>query len=157
MKSMHLNVALACILIASAAAWVLSQNNAQPAKAGTVQRIKIHGKALEGNLEGETAEPDATIYLPPGYETNRNSRYAAVRIGMKRPDVFSSMYILSACCLMNNPGAQAGGNRGAAPRGAAPRGAAPEGTRGQAPAIPPATGATAAPGTGRGDAARGAG
>src|SRR6185436_8252248 len=25
--------------------------------------------------------------------------YGAVRIAMKRPDVFSSLYILSACCL----------------------------------------------------------
>src|SRR5262249_7259208 len=25
--------------------------------------------------------------------------YGAVRIGMKRPDVFSSLYIMSACCL----------------------------------------------------------
>ena len=31
--------------------------------------------------------------------------YGAIRIGMKRPDVFSSLYILSACCLMNDPAA----------------------------------------------------
>ena len=31
--------------------------------------------------------------------------YGTIRIGMKRPDVFSSLYILSACCLMNNPAA----------------------------------------------------
>ena len=43
-----------------------------------MQRIKIHGKALEGNLEGETADPDVTIYLPPGYESNRNARYPVV-------------------------------------------------------------------------------
>jgi S-formylglutathione hydrolase len=29
--------------------------------------------------------------------------YGAIRIGMKRPDVFSSLYIMSACCLINNP------------------------------------------------------
>src|SRR5205814_7991147 len=41
-------------------------------------------------------------------------------------------YILSACCLLNNPGAQAQGNRanrGDAPRGDAPRG---DGARGDA-------------------------
>lgn len=32
--------------------------------------------------------------------------YGAARIGMKRPDVFSSLYIMSACCLLNDPGAQ---------------------------------------------------
>jgi len=29
--------------------------------------------------------------------------YGALRIGMKRPDVFSSLYIMSACCLTPNP------------------------------------------------------
>jgi len=29
--------------------------------------------------------------------------YGALRIGMKRPDVFSSLYIMSACCLTANP------------------------------------------------------
>src|SRR5438094_7184605 len=78
MTSMRLNAALACALIACAAAWVLSQTNVQPAKAGTVQRIKIHGKALEGNLEGETADPDVSIYLPPSYEMNKNRRYPVI-------------------------------------------------------------------------------
>jgi S-formylglutathione hydrolase FrmB len=44
--------------------------------------------------------------------------YGTVRIGMKRPDVFSSLYIMSACCLLSNPYAQA--NRGAAPAPATP-------------------------------------
>ena len=232
MKSVHRNIVLAGILTAAAAGIVLAKEDG-PAKKGAVQHIKVHGKALEGNLEGETADPDVTIYLPPDYETNKKARYpviyllhgytgtdatwtgrianvpeamdrdveaktargmivvmpnaytkyggsmysnsvttgdwesyiaedlvsymdknyrtipdrmsrgiaghsmggyGAVRIAMKRPDVFSSLYILSACCLMNNPGA---GNRGAAPRGAAPRGETP---------APPAN---------RGDAARG--
>jgi S-formylglutathione hydrolase FrmB len=55
--------------------------------------------------------------------------YGTVRIGMKRPDVFSSLYIMSACCLLTNPYAQA--NRGAAPATPA---AAPAETRGQQPA-----------------------
>lgn len=40
--------------------------------------------------------------------------YGALRIGMKRPDAFSSLYSLSACCLMNDPVifAESGGNRG---------------------------------------------
>jgi hypothetical protein len=29
--------------------------------------------------------------------------YGAIRIGMKRPDVFSTLYVMSACCLINNP------------------------------------------------------
>jgi S-formylglutathione hydrolase len=175
------------------------QAQTQPAsRPGTVEHIKVHGKSLEGNLEGDSADPDVTVYLPPSYATERGRRYpviyllhgyggtdgtwtgrlaklpesadklvaagtlhemivvmpsayslhkgsmysssvtsgdwesyvahdlvaytdghyrtipdrmsrglaghsmggyGAVRIGMKRPDVFSSLYILSACCL----------------------------------------------------------
>jgi enterochelin esterase-like enzyme len=166
---------------------------------GSLEKIVVHGKALEGNLEGDSADRDVTIYLPPSYATERTRRYpvvyllhgyggrddtfngrlaklagsadtlaasaggfhemivvmpnayslhkgsmysnspttgdwetflardlvtyvdghyrtiadrlsrglgghsmggyGAVRIGMKRPDVFSSLYIMSACCL----------------------------------------------------------
>ena len=169
-------------------------------RTGTVERIKVHGRALEGNLEGDSPDRDVTIYLPPSYATERTRRYpvvyllhgyggtdanwtgrqvdvpaianravagrvremivvmpnafslhkgsmysssvttgdweayvardlvaymdghyrtipermsrglagasmggyGAVRIGMKRPDVFSSLYVLSACCLTAN-------------------------------------------------------
>ena len=166
--------------------------------AGVVEHIKVHGQALEGNLEGDSPDREVTIYLPPSYATERARRYpvvyllhgyggtdgdwtgrlakfprsptssslpaplhemivvmpnafslhkgsmysnsvtsgdwetyiahdlvayvdghyrtipdrlsrglaghsmggyGAVRIGMKRPDVFSSLYMLSACCL----------------------------------------------------------
>jgi len=202
---------------------VLSQKSPSTTK-GTLERIKVHGKSLEGNLEGETADPDVSIYFPPRYETNRNRRYpviyllhgygltdqywtglsnivagvnvpeaigvnvpeamdkdiaaglagemivvmpnaytkyagsmysssvttgdweayiaddlvsymdknyrtipnrmsrgiaghsmggyGAIRIAMKRPDVFSSMYNLSACCLLNDPVPQQEGTRG---------------------------------------------
>jgi pimeloyl-ACP methyl ester carboxylesterase len=168
---------------------------------GRVEQIKVHGKALEGNLEGDSPDRDVTVYLPPSYNTDRTRRYpvvyllhgyggtdanwtgrqanvpesadrlaaaggfhemivvmpnaftlhkgsmysnsvttgdwetyiagdlvsyvddhyrtlvgrasrglagapmggyGAVRIAMKRPDVFSSLYILSACCLTAN-------------------------------------------------------
>ena len=196
---------------------VLTQTHAAPK--GVVERIKVHGKSLEGNLEGDTPDRDVFVYVPPSYATNRNQRYPVVyllhgygltaerwmpftnlaeaadkdiaagtmkemilvnpdaftkysgsmysaspttgdwetylaedlvayvdshyrtiadrmsrglgghsmggygtiRIGMKRPDVFSSLYIMSACCLMNNPGG--GGNRGAGNRGEGARGA----------------------------------
>ena len=202
-------------------------------KKGTVEKVSVHGAALQGNLEGDSPDRDVFIYLPPGYATNRNQRYPVVyllhgygltaerwmsftrladaadkdiaagtmkemilvnpdaftkysgsmysasvttgdwesyiaddlvayvdshyrtianrmsrglgghsmggygtiRIGMKRPDVFGSLYIMSACCLMNQP--FPAGNRGAAPsergdsRGASARSEAPEGARGQ--------------------------
>ena len=34
---------------------------------GTVERITVHGKALEGNLSGDRADREVAVYLPPGY------------------------------------------------------------------------------------------
>ena len=45
---------------------------------GTLQRVKVHGKSLEGNLMGESAEPEVSIYLPPSYGSERNRRYPVV-------------------------------------------------------------------------------
>ncbi len=197
---------IASLLLAlGLAAPAFSQNK------GSVEHIKVHGKSLEGNLEGDSPDRDVFVYLPPSYGANRNRRYpvvyllhgygltgerwmsfanlaelsdkdiaagsmkemilvnpdahtvydgsmysssattgdwetfvaedlvsyidghyrtipdrmsrglgghsmggyGTVRIGMKRPDVFSSLYIMSACCLLTNPYEQA--NRGAAP------------------------------------------
>jgi S-formylglutathione hydrolase len=168
---------------------------------GTVEKIKVHGKSLEGNLEGDSPDRDVFVYLPPSYAKNPNRRYpvvyflhgyginaerywnimtvpetadklmaagtahemilvhpdaftiydgsmysnspttgdwedfiaqdlvsyidshyrtiatlesrglaghsmggyGTVRIGMKHPEVFSALYAMSSCCLMNNP------------------------------------------------------
>ena len=45
---------------------------------GTVQRIKVHGKGLEGNLEGDSADRYVSVYLPAGYKNNPNRRYPVV-------------------------------------------------------------------------------
>ena len=55
-----------------------AQSAAPTISAGKVEHIKIHGKALEGNLEGDSADPEVTIYLPPSYATNANRRYPVV-------------------------------------------------------------------------------
>ena len=172
-----------------------------PTAAGSIERITVHGKALEGNLEADSPDRDVTVYLPPSYATDQKRRfpvvyllhgyggqddtftarlaslqesgdrmaaaqgfseqivvtpnaytlhkgsmystsptigdwerfiaedlvayidshyrtlparlsrglaghsmggYGALRIGMKRPDVFMSLYIMSACCLTAN-------------------------------------------------------
>jgi S-formylglutathione hydrolase FrmB len=56
--------------------------SAAPAQAvaikGKLERIKVHGKSLEGNLMGESAEPEVSIYLPPSYATNTTRRYPVV-------------------------------------------------------------------------------
>jgi S-formylglutathione hydrolase FrmB len=48
------------------------------AKPLTVEHIKIHGAALEGNLEGDAVDRDAIVYLPPSYAKNKNRRYPVV-------------------------------------------------------------------------------
>ncbi|HEY3836172.1 MAG TPA: esterase, partial [Bryobacteraceae bacterium] len=48
------------------------------AKPVTVERIKIHGRALEGNLEGDEVDRDVIVFLPPGYATQKNRHYPVV-------------------------------------------------------------------------------
>jgi len=180
------------------------------AKKGTFEKIKVHGKALEGNLEGDSPDRDVFVYLPPSYGSeparrypvvyflhgygigaeqywnimtvpdaadkggsremilvhpdantiyngsmysnspttgdweayvtqdlvgyidshyrtvaDRNSRglaghsmggYGTFRIGMKHPEVFSALYAMSSCCLMNNPQPPGQGKQAAAPK-----------------------------------------
>ena len=209
---------LVCVLTLAVAVPAFAQTGATVKKA-TVEKVSVHGAALQGNLEGDSPERDVFIYLPPSYASNRNQRYPVVyllhgygltaerwmsftklaeaadkdiasgtmrdmilvnpdaftkysgsmysaspttgdwesyiaddlvayvdrhyrtianrmsrglgghsmggygtiRIGMKRPDVFSSLYIMSACCLMNAP-FPTNGNRGAGARGEGARG-----------------------------------
>ena len=44
----------------------------------TVERIKMHGASLEGNLEGEAVDRDVLVFLPPGYARDRSRRYPVV-------------------------------------------------------------------------------
>ena len=178
-----------------------TEKRSETIKKGTVERIKVHGKSLEGNLEGDSPDRDVFVYVPPSYATNTNRRYpvlyflhgygvkaetywnlmtvpdaadaaladgslremilvhpdsftvysgsmysnslttgdweayissdlvgyidshyrtivaraarglaghsmggyGTMRIGMKHPEVFSALYAMSSCCLMNNP------------------------------------------------------
>ena len=71
--------------MASWAVWVIAMVSfahagplpAQPAR-GTLERIKVHGASLEGNLEGDDATRDVFVYLPPGYEREPTRRYPVV-------------------------------------------------------------------------------
>ena len=48
------------------------------AKPVTVERIKIHGAALDNNLEGDAVDRDVIVFLPPSYATQKNRRYPVV-------------------------------------------------------------------------------
>ena len=50
----------------------------QGAKPVTVEHIKIHGAALEGNLEGDAVDRDVIVFLPPGYQKDKHRRYPVV-------------------------------------------------------------------------------
>jgi S-formylglutathione hydrolase len=56
---------------------LFAQSNAN-ALHGKVERIKVHGKALEGNLEGDSPDRDVSIYLPPSYATERDRHYPVI-------------------------------------------------------------------------------
>jgi enterochelin esterase-like enzyme len=48
------------------------------AKPVTVEHIKIHGAALEGNLEGNAVDRDVIVFLPPSYVKEKQRRYPVV-------------------------------------------------------------------------------
>src|SRR5690348_15223527 len=99
---------------------------------------------------------DVVNYIDAHYRTipNRASRglvghsmggYGASRIGMKHPEVFGSLYIMSPCCMSARIGG-GGGRPGAGAPGARPAGA-PGAASAGAPGAPTAPGAAAgAPG-----------
>ena len=48
------------------------------AKPVRVERVKIHGTALEGNLEGDAVDRDVLVFLPPSYAKEKSRRYPVV-------------------------------------------------------------------------------
>ena len=48
------------------------------AKPVSVERIKIHGEALEGNLEGDAVDREVLVFLPPSYARQKSRRYPVV-------------------------------------------------------------------------------
>jgi enterochelin esterase-like enzyme len=50
----------------------------EDAKPVSVEHIKIHGVALEGNLEGDAVDREVIVFLPPSYANEKARRYPAV-------------------------------------------------------------------------------
>src|ERR1035437_5899474 len=77
-------VAFAAALTLTCAATALAQVQTEVppvvpgAKPVAVEHIKIHGAALEGNLEGDAVDRDALVFLPPSYATDKTRRYPVV-------------------------------------------------------------------------------
>jgi enterochelin esterase-like enzyme len=73
-------VAMAALLPGPAAAQVKTDVPAAVpgARPVAVERIKIHGDALAGNLEGDAVDRDVLVLLPPSYAKERSRRYPVV-------------------------------------------------------------------------------
>jgi hypothetical protein len=46
--------------------------------AGTTERLRVHGRSLEGNLIGDSPTRDVSVYLPPSYAKSPQRRYPVV-------------------------------------------------------------------------------
>src|ERR1700722_1489135 len=84
MKIMKLFFACAlpiAIVPASQATAQIQTNVPEPvsgAKPVTVEHIKVHGTALEGNLEGDSIDRDVIVFLPPSYSKEKKRRYPVI-------------------------------------------------------------------------------
>lgn len=53
-----------------------AESQAKAVAAGVqVEHIKVHGKSLEGNLEGNAVDRDVIVLLPPSYAKSKTRRY----------------------------------------------------------------------------------
>jgi enterochelin esterase-like enzyme len=70
------------LALAPARAGAQVQTEVPPPVAGAppvaVERIKVRGASLEGNLEGNAVERDVLVFLPPGYQKAKGRRYPVV-------------------------------------------------------------------------------
>src|ERR1035437_10411421 len=88
MRTQMKNTKLCCALMLGMAASLGTMLSAQVqtivppvvpgAKPVTVEHIKIHGAALEGNLEGDAVDRDVIVFLPASYEKDKRRHYPVV-------------------------------------------------------------------------------
>jgi S-formylglutathione hydrolase FrmB len=83
MNTNFFRMALLLIIVASGSQLMAQVQTDVPAavpgaKPVTVERIKIHGKVLEGNLEGNAVDRDVLVFLPPSYGKDKFRHYAVV-------------------------------------------------------------------------------
>ncbi|MEO5819534.1 MAG: alpha/beta fold hydrolase [Vicinamibacteraceae bacterium] len=74
-------VAAALLAVPVAAAAQVATDVPAPvagAKPVAVERIKVRGASLEGNLEGNAVERDVLVFLPPDYAKAKGRRYPVV-------------------------------------------------------------------------------
>ena len=78
MTRLAIRTAVLALVVGIGGGIVATAQEAAPALKGSLERIKVFGTSLEGNLMGESASPDVSIYLPPSYAKDRSRRYPVV-------------------------------------------------------------------------------
>jgi len=83
MNTNFFRMALLLIVVASGSQLMAQVQTDVPAavpgaKPVPVERIKIHGKVLEGNLEGNAVDRDVLVFLPPSYGKDKSRHYPVV-------------------------------------------------------------------------------
>nr|WP_249207416.1 alpha/beta hydrolase-fold protein [Chitinophaga hostae] len=68
-------IAISCIIPALPSKIFAQQNHITK---GTVQRIKVHSKLLEGNLSGDSVDRYVSVYLPASYKSGNKKKYPVV-------------------------------------------------------------------------------
>src|SRR6187401_2249587 len=82
MRMRSLRIAMLCVVLGPVLAAAQVKTEVPPPVAGAkpvaVERIKIHGLSLEGNLEGDAVDRDVLVFLPPSYAKEKTRRYPVV-------------------------------------------------------------------------------
>lgn len=66
-----------CALAATTLLGLLAATASAAQPAGTLEKVRVHGPSLAGNLQGNDATRDVHVYLPPGYAAS-DKRYPVV-------------------------------------------------------------------------------
>jgi enterochelin esterase-like enzyme len=81
MKRLLLLTLVACAGVSDIAGSQVQTETPPPvagAKPVSVERIKVRGPALEGNLEGNAVDREVLVFLPPSYGKEKDRRYPTV-------------------------------------------------------------------------------
>jgi enterochelin esterase-like enzyme len=78
MRTSGFAAAAAALAGALASSFAAAPARGAEAAVGTVEHIQVHSKAIEGNLQGNPAERDVFVYLPPSYGKDRRRHYPVV-------------------------------------------------------------------------------
>jgi enterochelin esterase-like enzyme len=78
MKSIFGTMIMALALVAVAQVKTEVPDVVPSAKPVAVEHIKVHGAALEGNLEKDDVDREVLVFLPPSYATDKSRRYPVI-------------------------------------------------------------------------------